>query len=43
MYHYFSPGALIAGCWSALMHMGQDGYLDTCKQIIGARRIMEAG
>ncbi|GAA5814070.1 hypothetical protein MFLAVUS_007560 [Mucor flavus] len=37
------PGALIAGCWSALMHMGDDGYLQTCKQIVGARRIMEAG
>ncbi|KAI8072194.1 sphingosine-1-phosphate lyase [Gilbertella persicaria] len=37
------PGALIAGCWAALMHMGHDGYLDACKKIIGARRIMEAG
>ncbi|OBZ87858.1 Sphingosine-1-phosphate lyase [Choanephora cucurbitarum] len=37
------PGALIAGCWSALMYMGQDGYLDTCQKIIGARRKMEEG
>ncbi|KAI8973410.1 sphingosine-1-phosphate lyase [Mycotypha africana] len=36
------PGALIAGCWSALMHLGEDGYLDTCRKIIGARRTMEA-
>ncbi|KAL0141067.1 pyridoxal phosphate-dependent transferase [Mucor lusitanicus] len=37
------PGALIAGCWSALMYMGEDGYLKACKDIVGARRIMEAG
>ncbi|KAI8638484.1 sphingosine-1-phosphate lyase [Parasitella parasitica] len=37
------PGALIAGCWSALMYMGEDGYLQACKDIVGARRIMEAG
>ncbi|KAG2214042.1 hypothetical protein INT46_004957 [Mucor plumbeus] len=37
------PGALIAGCWSALMYMGDNGYLKACKDIVGARRIMEAG
>ncbi|KAG1055962.1 hypothetical protein G6F43_002107 [Rhizopus delemar] len=37
------PGALIAGCWAALMHMGEDGYLNSCKQIIGARKIMQDG
>ncbi|KAI9250288.1 sphingosine-1-phosphate lyase [Sporodiniella umbellata] len=37
------PGALIAGCWAALMHMGEDGYLKTCQQIIGARRTMQEG
>ncbi|CAO3614694.1 unnamed protein product [Mucor fragilis] len=37
------PGALIAGCWSALMYMGENGYLKACKDIVGARRIMEAG
>ncbi|KAI8354660.1 sphingosine-1-phosphate lyase [Blakeslea trispora] len=37
------PGALIAGCWSALMYMGEDGYLDACKKIVGARRKMEEG
>ncbi|CEG67498.1 Putative Sphingosine-1-phosphate lyase [Rhizopus microsporus] len=37
------PGALIAGCWAALMRMGEDGYLDTCKQIIGARRAIQKG
>ncbi|ORX49165.1 sphingosine-1-phosphate lyase [Hesseltinella vesiculosa] len=37
------PGALIAGCWSALMNLGEDGYLDTCKQIIHARQTIQAG
>lgn len=25
------------------MHMGEDGYLNSCKQIIGARKIMQNG
>ncbi|CAO3600664.1 unnamed protein product [Absidia cylindrospora] len=37
------PGALIAGCWAALMKMGEDGYLDTCQQIIGTRRKIQEG
>ncbi|KAI9015877.1 sphingosine-1-phosphate lyase [Phycomyces nitens] len=37
------PGALIAGCWAALMRVGKDGYLDSCKQIVGARRTIEKG
>ncbi|CAO3611851.1 unnamed protein product [Cunninghamella blakesleeana] len=32
------PGALIAGCWSALMNIGQDGYLQSCKDIIATRQ-----
>lgn len=39
----FSPGALIAGCWTALMTIGEAGYLETCKKIIGARREIQAG
>ncbi|BFZ58252.1 hypothetical protein PYCC9005_005314 [Savitreella phatthalungensis] len=36
------PGALIAGCWAAMMHMGEQGYIDSCKDIVGARqRIQE--
>ncbi|KAI9310798.1 sphingosine-1-phosphate lyase [Dichotomocladium elegans] len=35
------PGALIAGCWAALMRIGEDGYLDACKKIVGARQIIE--
>ncbi|KAK4634545.1 Sphingosine-1-phosphate lyase [Fulvia fulva] len=30
------PGALIAGCWASLMHMGENGYIDTCVQIVSA-------
>lgn len=37
------PGALIAGCWAALMKIGEDGYLDSCKKIVGARREIEEG
>ncbi|ORZ13636.1 sphingosine-1-phosphate lyase [Absidia repens] len=37
------PGALIAGCWAALMKMGEDGYLDTCKQIIDTRQKIQRG
>ncbi|KKA27998.1 hypothetical protein TD95_004851 [Thielaviopsis punctulata] len=32
------PGALIAGCWTSMMNVGQDGYLDACKKIVGAAR-----
>ncbi|KAI9255153.1 pyridoxal phosphate-dependent transferase [Phascolomyces articulosus] len=35
------PGALIAGCWAALIKMGQDGYLESCKSIVGARQVIE--
>ncbi|KAG0332816.1 hypothetical protein BG004_001088 [Podila humilis] len=31
------PGALIAGCWATLMHLGQEGYIRECKKIIGAQ------
>ncbi|KAH9825771.1 sphingosine-1-phosphate lyase-like [Teratosphaeria destructans] len=35
------PGALIAGAWASLMRMGEDGYLDSCLQIVGARQAIE--
>jgi len=28
------PGALVACCWSAMMHMGMDGYLKSTKEIL---------
>ncbi|KAI0358513.1 PLP-dependent transferase [Trametes cingulata] len=30
------PGALIAGTWAALQYMGHSGYLESCKNIVGA-------
>jgi len=35
------PGALIAGCWASLMKLGEDGYVDTCLQIVGAAKQIE--
>jgi sphinganine-1-phosphate aldolase len=37
------PGALIAGTWAALMTMGEDGYTQSCKEIVGAARAIERG
>lgn len=36
------PGALIAGCWTSLMAMGESGYIDSCHQIVGAAKKFEA-
>ena len=35
------PGALIAGCWTAMMHIGKQGYIDSCKQIVGVAKDIE--
>ncbi|KAF9264156.1 PLP-dependent transferase [Marasmius fiardii PR-910] len=36
------PGALIAGCWAAMHHMGDSGYLSSCRVIVTcARQIAE--
>ncbi|KAL2143439.1 hypothetical protein VTI28DRAFT_10426 [Corynascus sepedonium] len=32
------PGALIAACWASLVTVGEAGYLDSCKQIVGATK-----
>ncbi|KAJ3193257.1 hypothetical protein HK101_005156 [Irineochytrium annulatum] len=38
------PGALIAGCWTAMVHMGEDGYVKTTCEIVGAaRKIIRGG
>ncbi|KAJ1564080.1 hypothetical protein HK405_015905 [Cladochytrium tenue] len=37
------PGALVAGCWAALMRFGQQGYVETTRQIIGAARAIVSG
>ena len=36
------PGALIAGCWTALMYMGEKGYVDSTKQIVTTTRKIAA-
>ncbi|KAJ3101499.1 hypothetical protein HDU97_001314 [Phlyctochytrium planicorne] len=37
------PGALIAGCWTAMIHMGESGYIETTKKIVGAARKVADG
>ncbi|KAF7985068.1 hypothetical protein HWV62_8929 [Athelia sp. TMB] len=32
------PGALIAGAWAAMQYMGSDGYLESCRSIVGCAR-----
>ncbi|WVO14657.1 hypothetical protein L204_102294 [Cryptococcus depauperatus] len=32
------PGAVLAGAWAVLNHVGADGYLESCKQIVSAAR-----
>ncbi|CDO93191.1 unnamed protein product [Kluyveromyces dobzhanskii CBS 2104] len=36
------PGALVVGCWATMIHVGEDGYIKSCKEIVGkAREIKE--
>ncbi|KAI0389737.1 pyridoxal phosphate-dependent transferase [Xylariaceae sp. FL0594] len=36
------PGALIAGCWTSMMKVGEAGYVDACGKIVGcAKKIAE--
>ncbi|KAJ1969498.1 Dihydrosphingosine phosphate lyase, partial [Dimargaris verticillata] len=37
------PGALIAGCWAAMVRMGEQGYVDATRQIIEAARQAKQG
>ncbi|KAJ3074361.1 hypothetical protein HDU98_011430 [Podochytrium sp. JEL0797] len=37
------PGALVAGCWAAMMHFGESGYVESTRKIIGAARKIGAG
>jgi len=36
------PGALIAGTWAVMQYMGEDGYLKSCKEIVGAAKHIES-
>ncbi|XP_068597375.1 sphingosine-1-phosphate lyase 1 [Brachionichthys hirsutus] len=32
------PGGIIAACWATMMHMGENGYIDATKKVIGTAR-----
>jgi len=36
------PGALIAGTWAVMQYMGENGYLESCRSIVGASKRIEA-
>ncbi|ETW81089.1 glutamate decarboxylase/sphingosine phosphate lyase [Heterobasidion irregulare TC 32-1] len=35
------PGALIAGAWAAMQYMGEEGYVASCRDIVGAAKSIE--
>ncbi|THH12743.1 hypothetical protein EW146_g7415 [Bondarzewia mesenterica] len=35
------PGALIAGAWAAMQYMGEEGYISSCRAIVGAAKSIE--
>ncbi|KAJ1656417.1 Dihydrosphingosine phosphate lyase [Dispira simplex] len=35
------PGALIAGCWAAMMYMGEQSYVDSTRRIVSATRYVK--
>lgn len=37
------PGALVAGCWATMMHLGSAGYTDATRTIIAAARKITEG
>ncbi|KAJ3059502.1 Sphingosine-1-phosphate lyase 1 [Rhizoclosmatium hyalinum] len=37
------PGALVAGCWAAMMYFGESGYVETTRQIIETARLIADG
>lgn len=34
------PGALIAACWTSLLNVGENGYIDACVKIVGTAKKM---
>ena len=32
------PGGPVAGAWAAMVKSGEEGYVDTCRKIVGATR-----
>ncbi|ORY92826.1 pyridoxal phosphate-dependent transferase [Leucosporidium creatinivorum] len=37
------PGAIIAGAWASMQYMGIDGYLESCREIVGAAKAIVKG
>ncbi|KAF4652862.1 Sphingosine-1-phosphate lyase 1, partial [Perkinsus chesapeaki] len=37
------PAAAVAATWATLMHIGRDGYRESCKSIVGAAKKLEKG
>ncbi|KNC99861.1 sphinganine-1-phosphate aldolase DPL1 [Spizellomyces punctatus DAOM BR117] len=37
------PGSLVAGCWAALVHFGEDGYIKSTQQIMKTARKIKKG
>ena len=37
------PGALVAGCWATMVHLGKRGYVDAARAILGASKTIAAG
>ncbi|GJE92746.1 PLP-dependent transferase [Phanerochaete sordida] len=36
------PGSIIAGTWAAMQYVGYDGYLKSCREIVGAAKTIAA-
>ena len=36
-------GAIIAACWATMMYIGEEGYIQSTKEIIDTTRKIEAG
>lgn len=30
------PGAIVVGCWATMVNMGENGYIESCQEIVGA-------
>lgn len=43
LFFSYRPGAIIAGAFASMMHLGIDGYTKSCREIVGAAKKLEAG
>lgn len=34
------PGALVVGCWATMVRIGENGYIESCKEIVDAARTL---